>query len=265
MDENSQEADDERGNTEPELGENVVREERKAGSPYGDEIRPRTLHVESTVRRDLQVTVYDPDEDREVYYLDVSIHGTHDGVKIGKPGDYDVEVVVDGEEHEDVWEVGSGFTDATVVITEDEVGIGVGRHSGNLYVTRVSSLPPGVEPTPYEEVEGLEPVAAAFDRLDECDREDSHDYCLFPPEGAWEEMGDPREHTTVEYGPVRGRDYGVVLNFMTAEERESADILQDEAEELGYRKGHYVEREGEYYAFVLSSGLSPSQRGGPMW
>ena len=267
QDDNDTQEDNETTEEEPEPGETVVREEQKADSPYGDEITPRELTVatERHNRSDVEIRVRDLEEETEIYYLDISLHsGGYEGIEVGKPGDYRIEAVVDGEEYEETWVVGRGFTDASVVLSDEGVSVGMGRHNGTVYVTRVLSLPPGVEPTPYEEAEELKPVAEAFERVDECDRDDSHDYCLFPPESAWEEMGDPREHTTAKFR-VEGRDYGDVLNFMTAEERESADVLPDEAEELGYRNGHYVEREGEYYAFVLSGGLSPSQRGGPIW
>jgi hypothetical protein len=254
--------DDEETKIKP--GEKVVHNETRAASPYGDEIDPRNIVITSTIRRDVEVSVYDNAENKEVYSLNASLYGVHEGVRIGKPGEYEVSVSVNGDEYEEVWKVGKGFGGMSIEISEEEVEIRTVEKHGTLVLTRVSSSPPGVEPDSYENVSQMEPFAEAFERLDKCTQDDSRDYCVYPPEGAWEEMGDPRQHITATQR-VSGSEYGTVLSYMVEDGKGSANMFRPEADELGYREGYYVERDGVYYSLMLSSGLSPSQPSGPLW
>jgi len=265
----TQKESDENTKEEPEPGEAVVREERKADSPYGDEITPRELTVAYTDRynmSDIKIRVHDLEEEMEIYYLDISLHGPtgHEGIEVGKPGDYRIEVVVDGEEYEETWVVGRGFTDADVVVSDEGVDIGAAAERGTLVITRVSNRPPGIEPDSYENVSDVEPFVEVFNRLDGCVEDDSPEHCIRPPEDAWEEMEDPDDHQTATL-EIQGREFGTVTRYMTEEGNESANLYQQEADEIGYPIGYYVERDGEYYAAIPTSGIASYDTGGPIW
>lgn len=256
----------ETGSTEEvEPGEAIVYEETVDESPYGNDIPAKRLRIMSTEKANVEVTVRNPDG-KEIYNAEMSLYGSGKfaDIEIGRAGDYEINAVVNGEEYEGTWRVGRGFTDAAVEVTDDGVNIGATAELGTLVLTRMSGHPDTVEPDTYTNASEVEPFAKAFGRLDNCVKDDSPEYCIYPPEDAWEELDNPDDHPTATMR-VRGREFGTVLGYMVESGKESANLYRRDADYPGYTEGYYIERDGELYVAYLSSGLSSSQPAGPLW
>lgn len=211
-------------------------------TPYGDEIEPRRLTVESRGEHDIEITVTGPD--RELYhaegYLGDTSFATRETVAVGRPGNYTVTATIDGENFEETWRVEPGFHHFLVDL--DEPVLRNQERSATVALTRVPGTPPDVEPSPFDAVSNIEPLGEVLERMEDCEQDDSRDYCLYDDHGNSELLTATYEVSGTEYSKA------AVL-------RDRLPRLETSTDE--YPIGYYFENSGQVYRVFLDETRGP--------
>ncbi len=225
----------------------VVDETYHEPTPYGDELDPRQLTISAYETGEATVTVHE--EGEAIYEVTLAFHAEdestpsvyHDGIEVGRSGNYTIRVESDEGVEEATWRVEKGYSSFAVDPLEPEFQ--QHEETVNLEITEVEEHPPDVDPVAVEEVDDpglLERLLAAYSS---CREDGSRDGCLHPHEvrPGLEEGEVPLTGTAT----ASGKEY--------AEARRLERTLPYHPPSDEHLRGHYIQDDGTVYAVLIGS------------